>query len=73
MLIDFILNKNMDKVINKINCLPSINNIVNKIYNQKNLNITRTKAMEQKAKLYSDLVHKFNKIIPDIKNILILI
>ena len=67
MLIDFILNKNMDEVINKINCLPCINNIVNKIYNEKNLNITRMKAMEEKVKLDSELVQKFNKIIPDIK------
>ena len=67
MLIDFILNKNMDEVINKINCLPCINNIVNKIYNEKNLNITRMKAMEEKVKLDSELVQKFNKIIPNIK------
>ena len=67
MLIDFIFNKNMDQVINKINCLPSINNIVNKIYNEKNMNITRMKAMEEKVKLDSELAQKFNTIIPDIK------
>ena len=67
MLIDCILNKKMDEIINKINCLPSINNIVNKIYNEKNMNISRMKSKEEKIRLDNELVKNVNKVIPDIK------
>lgn len=67
-IIGYILNNKMDEIINKMNCLPIINKIVNSIYNEKNLMITKMNAMTEKAHLDDDLVKEFNALIPDIKN-----
>ena len=57
----------MDDFINKINLLPVINNIVNKIYNEKILAITENESKNQNINLKKELITKFNDIIPDIK------
>ena len=66
-IIEYVLNHKMDDIINKINCLPIINNIINKLYNEYNLKITKTKSMEQNINIDGELINKFNEIIPQIK------
>ena len=67
-IIGYILNNKMDEIINKMNCLPIINKIVNTIFNENNLMITKIKAMDERAILDKELIDKFNEMIPDIKN-----
>ena len=67
-IIGYILNNKMDEIINKMNCLPIINKIVNNIYNDKNLMITKMSSKNEKANLDKELIDKFNVLIPDIKN-----
>ena len=45
-IIDFIKNKKLDEIIVKINYLSQINSLINKIYNEKILKITREDANE---------------------------
>ena len=66
-IIEYVLNHKMDDIINKINCLPIINNITNKLYNEYNLKITKTKSMKQNINIDGELINKFNEIIPQIK------
>ena len=66
-LIDSILNHKMDEIINKLNCLPVINSVVNKLYYKYNLMITKNKAMNQNIDLDEELIKKFNEIKPKIK------
>ena len=66
-LIETIINHKMDEIINKLNCLPVFNSVVNKIYYENNLKITKNKAMNQSINLDHKLIEKFNKILPRIK------
>ena len=68
-IIDFVLSHKMDEIINKINCLSVINKVVNKLYYENNLMITKKKAMNQSINFddEDDSIKQFNDIIPDIK------
>ena len=63
-MIDFVLNNKMDKIINIMNCLPEINSLINKIYNEKILRITRKKAENENANIkdYIDFNKNLSKI-----------
>ena len=66
-LIENIINHKMDDIINKLNCLPIINSVVNKLYYENNLKITKNKSKNQSINLDKELIEKFNKIVPRIK------
>ena len=66
-LIENIINHKMDDIINKLNCLPVINSVVNKLYYENNLKITKNKSKNQSINLDKELIEKFNKIVPRIK------
>ena len=66
-LIESILNHEFDEIINKLNLLPNINAVVNKLYNKYNLKIGRNEEMNKKIKLDEKLIEKFNDNIPKIK------
>ena len=66
-LIENIINHKMDEIINKLNCLPVFNSVVNKLYYENNLMITKNKGMNQSINFAHKLIEKFNKFLPRIK------
>ena len=50
-MIDYVLSNKMDYIINIINCLPEINDLINRIYNEKILKINRETAKNEKANI----------------------
>ena len=65
-LIDLILGNKMDDIINKMNCLSNFNEIINKIYSENLLSITRMKSKTQNINLDDELINKFNEVVPNI-------
>jgi hypothetical protein len=56
----------MDDIINKMNCLSNFNEIINKIYSENLLSITRMKSKTQNINLDDELINKFNEVVPNI-------
>ena len=53
-IIELILTKEMDEIINIMSCLPEINKIINKYYYEKLLTITREQSKEESIELKSE-------------------
>ena len=66
-MIEFVMNKQMDNIINIVNCLPEINSFINKNYNENVLKITREES--ENNNINRDF-GRFNKNIIKIKNYL---
>ena len=67
-MIEFVMNKQMDNIINIVNCLPEINAFINKNYNDNVLKLTREES--ERNNINSRDYSRFNKNIVKIKNYL---